>query len=81
MVLSGVPPIAPLANQPDGVVCEESSSVDVRDNQLDEFASQSILADVSVVDPVSASEGPFGIKIGSSQPCAESQIPNFIYAC
>ena len=76
MVLSGVPPIAPLANQPDGVSCEESSSVDVRDNQLDEFASQSILADVSVVDPVSASEGPFGIKIGSSQPRAESQIPN-----
>ena len=76
MVLSGVPPIAPLANQPDGVACEESSSVDVRDNQLDEFASQSILADVSVVDPVSASEGPFGIEIGSSQPRAESQIPN-----
>ena len=76
VVLSGVPPIAPLANQPDGVACEESSSVDVRDNQLDEFASQSILADVSVVDPVSASEGPFGIMIGSSQPCAESQIPN-----
>ena len=76
VVLSGVPPIAPLANQPDGVACEESSSVDVRDNQLDEFASQSILADVSVVDPVSASEGPFGIKIGSSQPCVESQIPN-----
>ena len=76
VVLSGVPPIAPLANQPDGVACEESSSVDVRDNQLDEFASQSILADVSVVDPVSASDGPFGITIGSSQPCAESQIPN-----
>ena len=76
VVLSGVSPIAPLANQPDGVACEESSSVDVRDNQLDEFASQSILADVSVVDPVSASEGPFGIKIGSSQPRAESQIPN-----
>ena len=76
VVLSGVPPVAPLANQPDGVACEESSSVDVRDNQLDEFASQSILADVSVVDPVSASEGPFGITIGSSQPCAESQIPN-----
>ena len=76
VVLSGVPPIAPLANQPDGVASEESSSVDVRDNQLDEFASQSILADVSVVDPVSASEGPFGIKIGSSQPRAESQIPN-----
>ena len=76
MVLSGVPPIAPLANQPDGVASEESSSVDVRDNQLDEFASQSILADVSVVDPVSASAGPFGIKIGSSQPRAESQIPN-----
>lgn len=76
VVLSGVPPIAPLANQPDGVACEESSSVDVRDNQLDEFASQSILADVSVVDPVSASEGPFGITIGSSQACAESQIPN-----
>ena len=33
VVLSGVPPIAPLANQPDGVACEESSSVDVRDNQ------------------------------------------------
>ena len=76
VVLSGVPPIAPLANQPDGVACEESSSVDVRDNQLDEFASQSILADVSVVDPVSASAGPFGIMIGSSQPRAESQIPN-----
>ena len=76
VVLSGVPPIAPLANQPDGVASEESSSVDVRDNQLDEFASQSVLADVSVVDPVSASEGPFGIKIGSSQPRAESQIPN-----
>ena len=76
VVLSGVPPIAPLANQPDGVASEEFSSVDVRDNQLDEFASQSILADVSVVDPVSASEGPFGIKIGSSQPRAESQIPN-----
>ena len=76
VVLSGVPPIAPLANQPDGVVTEESSSVDVRDNQLDEFGSQSILADVSVVDPVSASEGPFGITIGSSQLCAESQIPN-----
>ena len=76
VVLSGVPPFAPLANQPDGVASEESSSVDVRDNQLDEFASQSILADVSVVNPVSASEGPFGIKIGSSQPRAESQIPN-----
>ena len=76
VVLSGVPPIAPLANQPDGVVSEESSSVDVRDNQLDEFASQSILADVSVVDPVSAPAGPFGIKIGSAQPRAESQIPN-----
>ena len=76
VVLSGVPPIVPLANQPDGVASEESSSVDVRDNQLDEFASQSILADVSVVDPVSASAGPFGIKIGSSQPRAESQIPN-----
>ena len=76
MVLSGVPPIAPLANQPDAVASEESSSVDVRDNQLDEFASQSILADVSVVDPVFASAGPFGIKIDSSQPRAESQIPN-----
>ena len=76
MVLSGVPPIAPLANQPDGVASEESSSVDVRDNQLDEFASQSILADVSVDGPVSASAGPFGIQIGSSQPRAESQIPN-----
>ena len=83
MVLSGVPPIAPLANPPDGVAsqpvlgsCEESSSVDVRDNQLDELASQSILADVSVDGPVSASVGPFGIKIGSSQPRAESQIPN-----
>ena len=83
VVLSGVPPIAPLANPPDGVAsqpvlgsCEESSSVDVRDNQLDELASQSILADVSVDGPVSASVGPFGIKIGSSQPRAESQIPN-----
>lgn len=76
VVLSGVPPIAPLANQPDGVASEESSSVDVRDNQLDEFASQSILADVSVDGPVSASAGPFGIQIGSSQPRAESQIPN-----
>ena len=83
VVLSGVPPIAPLANPPDGVAsqpvlgsCEESSSVDVRDNQLDEFASQSILADVSVDGPVSASAGPFGIEIGSSQPRAESQIPN-----
>ena len=76
MVLSGVPPIAPLANQPDAVASEQSSSVDVRDNQLDEFASQSILADVSVVDPVFASAGPFGIKIDSSQPRAESQIPN-----
>ena len=76
VVLSGVPPIAPLANQPDAVASEESSSVDVRDNQLDEFASQSILADVSVVDPVFASAGPFGIKIDSSQPRAESQIPN-----
>ena len=76
VVLSGVPPFAPLANQPDGVASEESSSVDVRDNQLDEFASQSILADVSVDGPVSASAGPFGIQIGSSQPRAESQIPN-----
>ena len=76
VVLSGVPPIAPLANQPDGVVSEESSSVDVHDNQLDEFASQSILADVSVVQPVSAPAGPFGIMIGSSQPRAQSQIPN-----
>ena len=83
VVLSGVPPIAPLANPPDDVAsqpvlgsCEESSSVDVRDNQLDELASQSILADVSVDGPVSASVGPFGIEIGSSQPCAESQIPN-----
>ena len=83
VVLSGVPPIVPLPNLPDGVAsqpvlgsCEESSSVDVHDNQLDEFASQSILADVSVDGPVSASAGPFGIKIGSSQPRAESQIPN-----
>lgn len=76
VVLSGVPPFAPLANQPDGVGSEESSSADVRDNQLDEFASQSILADVSVDGPVSASAGPFGIQIGSSQPRAESQIPN-----
>lgn len=76
VVLSGVPPFAPLANQPDGVGSEESSSVDVRDNQLDEFASQSILADVSVDGPVSASAGPFGIQIDSSQPRAESQIPN-----
>ena len=83
VVLSGVPPIAPLANPPDDVAsqpvlgsCGESSSVDVRDNQLDELASQSILADVSVDGPVSASVGPFGIKIGSSQPRAESQIPN-----
>ena len=34
VVLSGVPPIAPLANQPDGVASEESSSVDVCDNQF-----------------------------------------------
>ena len=83
VVLSGVPPIAPLVNQPDEVTshpvlgsCEESSSVDVRDNQLDEFASQSILANVSVDSPVSASAGSFGIRIGSSQPPAETQIPN-----
>ena len=37
VVLSGVPPFAPLANQPDGIASEESSSVDVRDNQLDEL--------------------------------------------
>ena len=83
VVLSGVPPIAPLANQSDEGAsrpvlgsCEESSSVDVRDNQLDEFASQSILANVSVDHPVSASAGSFGIQIGSSQLCSENQIPN-----
>ena len=62
MVLSGVPPIAHLGP------CEESSSVDVRDNQLDEFASQSILANVSVP----ASAGSFG----SAQLGAEPQISN-----
>ena len=56
--------------------CEESSSVDVHDNQLDEFASQSILDNVSVDRPVSASAGSFGIQIGSSQLCSENQIPN-----
>ena len=50
----------------------------VRDNQLDEFANQSILADVSVVSPGSASaeSGSFGIQIGSPQLCPEAQIPN-----
>lgn len=62
VVLSGVPPIAHLGP------CEESSSVDVRDNQLDEFASQSILANVSVP----ASAGSFG----SAQLGAEPQISN-----
>lgn len=50
----------------------------MRDNQLDEFASQSILADVSVVNPGSASaeSGSFGIQISSPQLCPEAQIPN-----
>lgn len=76
VVLSGVPPIAPLANQSDEVAshpvqgsCEESFSVEVRDNQLDDFASQSILANVSVYSPVSASAGSFGIQFGSSHQC------------
>lgn len=81
VVLSGVPPIAPLANQSDEVAshpvqgsCEESFSVEVPDNQLDEFAIQSILANVSVYSPVSASAGSFGIQFGSSQLCSETQI-------
>ena len=77
VAFSGVLPIAPLANPSHEVACdpvlgpgEESSSVDVRDNQLDELASQSILANVP------ASIGSFGIAIGSAQLCAEPQIPN-----
>ena len=72
VVFSGVPPIAPL---PDEVVDdpdEESSSVDVHDNQLDELASQSVLANVSAPAP----SGTFGTEIGSTQPSAEPQIPN-----
>lgn len=53
-------------------------SVDLRDNQLDEIVSQSILADLPAVHcgPAVSESDVMGCQIGSPQLVAEAQIPN-----
>ena len=79
---SDAPGVAPGPSRPKGdsssVVRSSVFSVDLRDNQLDEIASQSILADLPAVHrgPAVPESDMIGCQIGSPQLVAEAQIPN-----
>lgn len=79
---SDVPGVAPGPSRPkddsSSVILSGVLSVDLRDNQLDEIASQSILADLPAVHrgPAVSESDMTGCQIGSPQLVAEAQIPN-----
>lgn len=77
---SDVPGVAPGPSRPkddsSSVVLSGVLSVDLRDNQLDEIVSQSILADLPAVHcgPAVSESDVIGCQIGSTQLVAEAQI-------
>lgn len=79
---SNAPGVAPGPSRPkddsSSVVLSGVLSVDLRNNQLDEISSQSILADLPAVHcgPAVSESDMISCQIGSPQLVAETQIPN-----